>query len=265
MTNGQNGQQRLSEPKREGKRFAPLRQQTAVDQTVDKLLTAIALGEFGSGDRMPAERDLAAQLQVARSTVREAISRLSSLGVVEVRRGRVGGSYVSGTWTGEVAAAAHRTLNADWPQLKLLLDLRSLVEGLVAETAAERLTAAHTRRINAALAAHRSAKTPKELRASDREFHVAIAEAARNPYLVELRDDLAAAVGVHFGTDPFVEDAAVTRRATRQHQELAAAILHRDAHRASEIARRHFKINLEAVEGLRARAGSELGGASGEK
>src|SRR4030081_2076083 len=162
-----NGQQ-----KDESKRFAPLRQQTAVDQTVDKLLTAIALGDFGSGDRMPAERDLAAQLQVARGTVRQAIGRLISLGVVEVRRGRVGGSFISGTWTSDVAAAAHRTLNADWPQLKLLLDLRSLIEGLVASTAAERLTAAHRRRIEATLATHAAAKTPKELRASDRDFHL---------------------------------------------------------------------------------------------
>jgi GntR family transcriptional repressor for pyruvate dehydrogenase complex len=248
----------MSGPKDESKRFAPLRQQTAVDQTVDKLLTAIALGDFGSGDRMPSERDLAAQLQVARGTVRQAIGRLISLGVVEVRRGRVGGSYISGTWTSDVAAAAHRTLNADWPQLKLLLDLRSLIEGLVASTAAERLIAAHRRRIEATLAAHAAAKTPKELRASDRDFHLAIAEAARNPYLLDLRDDLAAAVGVHFGTDPYVDDQVITRRATRQHHELAAAILDRDGPRASEVARRHFKINLEAVEALRARADSEV-------
>jgi DNA-binding FadR family transcriptional regulator len=214
---------------------------------------------------MPSERDLAAQLQVARATVRQAISRLSALGVVEVRRGRVGGTYISGTWTSDVAAAAHRTLNADWPQLKLLLDLRSLMEGLVASTAAERLTTPHSRRITAALAAHSAAKTPKELRASDREFHLAIAEAARNPYLLDLRDDLAAAVGVHFGTDPYVEDPAVTRRATRQHQELATAILDRDAHRASEVARRHFKINLEAVEALRARADSAVGRAQHDR
>lgn len=254
MTNSDDGQL-----KQQGKRFTPLRQQSAVDQTVDKLLTAIALGEFGSGDRMPSERDLAAQLQVARATVRQAISRLSGLGVVEVRRGRVGGSYVCGTWTSEVAAAAHRTLNADWPQLKLLLDLRSLVEGLVASTAAERLTTPHSRRITTALAAHAAAKTPKQVRSSDRDFHLAIAQAARNPYLLELCDDLAAAVGVRFGLEPYVDDPRVTRRATRQHQELAAAVLIRDGHRASEVARRHFKINLEAVEALRARVDSEVG------
>jgi GntR family transcriptional repressor for pyruvate dehydrogenase complex len=254
MTNNDHGQQT-----RLGKRFAPLRQRSAVDQTVDKLLTAVALGEFGPGDRMPSERDLAAQLQVARETVRQAISRLSGLGVVEVRRGRVGGAYVCGTWTKDVAAAVHRTLNTDWPQLKLLLDLRSLVEGLVASTAAERLTKSHSRRITEALSAHAVAKTPKEVRSSDREFHRAIAEATRNRYLLDLRDDLAAAVGVHFGSEPYVEDPAVTRRATRQHQELATAILNRDAHRASEVARRHFRINLEAVETLRARAASEVG------
>ncbi len=245
------------EGKQRTKVFTPLRQQSAVDQAVDSLLTAIALGEFGMGDRIPPERDLAGQLQVSRATVREAISRLNDLGLVEVRRGRGGGTYVSATWTSEVAAAAHRTFSADWPQLKLLLDLRSLIEGLVAATAAERLTAPCRRRITATLATHASATTPNQVRQSDREFHLAISEAARNPYLLELRDDLAAAVGVRFGSEPYVEDTAVTRRAKRQHAELAAAILARDAIRASEVARRHFKINVEAVEGLRARTDAE--------
>lgn len=234
--------------------FTPLRRETIVDKTVDKLLTAIALGEFGQGDQLPTERELVEQLHVARATVREAISRLSRLGVVEVRRGRWGGTFVRGTFTGEVSAAARRTLEADWPQLKLMLDLRSLVEGLIASTAAERMTAASGRRISEALAAHSAARTPRDVRTSDRDFHVAVAKAARNPYLVQLRDDLAAVVGVNFGLEPYVDDPAVTRRAARQHGELAEAILSRDSKRASEVARRHFTISEKTVRAVRERA-----------
>jgi GntR family transcriptional repressor for pyruvate dehydrogenase complex len=237
--------------------FTPLRHETVVDKTVDKLLTAIALGEFGEGDQLPTERELVEQLCVARATVREAISRLSRLGVVEVRRGRWGGTFVRGNFTQEVSAAAWRTLQADWPQLKLMLDLRSLVEGLVASTAAERVTATTGRRISDALAAHSEATTPRDVRTSDRDFHIAVAGAARNPYLVKLRDDLAAVVGVNFGLEPYVDDAAVTRRAVRQHCELAEAILSRDSQRASEVARRHFTISEKTVRAVRERARAE--------
>ena len=237
--------------------FTPLRHETVVDKTVDKLLTAIALGEFGEGDRLPTERELVEQLRVARATVREAISRLSRLGVVEVRRGRWGGTFVRGSFTQEVSAAAWRTFQADWPQLKLMLDLRSLVEGLVASTAAERVTATTGHRISDALAAHSEATTPRDVRTSDRDFHIAVAGAARNPYLVKLRDDLAAVVGVNFGLEPYVDDPAVTRRAVREHQEMAEAILANDSQRASEVARRHFTMSDKAVREVLDRAHAE--------
>lgn len=236
-----------------GTLFRPLRHETAVDKTVDKLLVAIALGEFGEGDQLPTERELVEQLQVARATIREAISRLSRQGIVEVRRGRFGGTFVARAVTPEVWAAARRMLDADWPQLEKLLDVRSLVEGMIAGTAADRLTVAAGRRISEAMAAHAAASTPRAVRASDRDFHLAVAEAARNPYLLELRDDLAASVGVNFGLEPYVDDPAVTRRAIREHKHLTNAILARDAARASRVARRHFTINLDTVQAVRQR------------
>jgi DNA-binding FadR family transcriptional regulator len=240
-----------------GTLFAPLQHQTAVDKTVDKILTAIALGEFGEGDQLPTERELVEQLQVARATVRDAIGRLSRQGVVEVRRGRFGGMFVSGTFTREVAAAARRTLESDWPQLERLLDMRSLVEGMIASAAADRLTGAAGRRISDAAAAHAAASIPREVRATDRDFHIAVAEAARNPYLLELRDELAASVGVNFGLEPYVDDPALTRRAVRQHKELAKAVLTRDGARASQIARRHFTINADTIQAVRQRLHTE--------
>lgn len=241
---------------RRGTLFKPLRHQTAVDKTVDMLLTAIALGEFGVGDRLPTERELVQYLEVARATIREAIARLSRQGVVEVRRGRFGGMFVAETLTQEVSAAARRTLGADWPELEKLLDVRSLVEGMIAATAADRLTAKDRQRISEAVAAHACASTPREARATDRDFHIAVAEAAQNSYLLDLRDKLAAPVSVSFGLEPYVDDPAVTRRAVRQHRELADSILARDAVRASALARRHFTINVDAVQALRQRLGA---------
>lgn len=238
-------------------RFTPVRYESAADKTVDKLLTAIALGEFTEGDRLPTERDLAEQLQVARATVREAIRRLSATGVLDVRRGRVGGAYIRAPFQPEVLAAARRSLDADWPRLKTLLDLRSLVEGLVASTAAERHTEFDREEISAALEAHAAAATPQQVRDRDRDFHVSIAAAAGNPYLHELRTDLAAKVGLHFGSEPFVGNLERFDRARRQHHELAEAIFARDTKLASEIARQHFEMNVEAIESVRTSSEAE--------
>lgn len=238
---------------RRGTLFSPLRHETAIDKTADKLLTAIALGEFGEGDQLPTERELVQHLQVARATIREAIGRLSRQGVIEVRRGRFGGTFVAQTLTPEISAAARRTIVDDWPQLEQLLDLRSLVEGMIAAAAADRLTAVSWQRITDTVAGHVAASTPREVRSSDRDFHIAVAAAARNPYLLKLRDDLAGSLSVNFGLEPYVDDPAVTRRAVGQHKELTAAILDRDSTRASQLAKQHFTVNVEAFDALRRR------------
>jgi DNA-binding FadR family transcriptional regulator len=231
--------------------LGPVRSRSSVEELVDRILTAIALGEFEVGDRLPAERDLASVTGVSRNTVRDALGRLSAMGVLEVRRGRTGGAFVQETWNEQIASGARRAVDTDWPELKLLLDLHSLIEGLVAGVATERARAPQRRRIEAATEAHRLASTPADIRATDRELHQAIADAAGNHYLLEIRDRVAAAVGLRFSSDPYVDDPAVTRRAVRQHKAILDAILAKDAARAQELTRRHFEINADAVEALR--------------
>jgi GntR family transcriptional regulator, transcriptional repressor for pyruvate dehydrogenase complex len=69
----------------------PVKLRSGGEHVADRLVTAIALGEFVPGQRLPSERELGATLGVSRTTVREAIQRLAALGYVEVRRGRTGG------------------------------------------------------------------------------------------------------------------------------------------------------------------------------
>jgi len=75
--------------------FAPVRSQTAFEETVDRLGTAIRLGLLPPGTRLPAERELCARLGIARSTLRQALTALTQSGHVRAVRGRRGGTFVS--------------------------------------------------------------------------------------------------------------------------------------------------------------------------
>ena len=75
-----------------------LESSSRVDEITDRLVTAIAIGEYLPQARLPAERELAASLRVGRMTVRAALARLVDQGLVETRRGRGGGSYVLQQW-----------------------------------------------------------------------------------------------------------------------------------------------------------------------
>jgi len=59
------------------------------------LQASIASGQYHVGDRLPSEADLCTRFQVSRPTLREALGRLSALGLIVSRRGSGGGSFVA--------------------------------------------------------------------------------------------------------------------------------------------------------------------------
>src|SRR5271155_2669053 len=75
--------------------FAPVRSQTAFEEPVERLGTAIKLGLLAPGSQLPAERELCTRMGIARSTLRQALTALSQSGHVFAIRGRGGGTFVS--------------------------------------------------------------------------------------------------------------------------------------------------------------------------
>ena len=75
--------------------FEPVQTATTLEETVERLGTAIRLGLLAPGDRLPPERDLADQLGIARSTLRQALTSLTESGHLVAMRGRGGGTFVS--------------------------------------------------------------------------------------------------------------------------------------------------------------------------
>lgn len=225
----------------------PVRVHTAVDEVADRLITAVAIGEYLPGDRLPAERELAAVLGVGRSTVREAMGRLLAAGVVDIRRGRQGGAYVRESWTPASAQAVRRTLLPRWPELEQLFDLRCLVEGMVARVAAQRRRDSDIERMNVALASFAAAGSPQEKHAADIAIHHAVLEATQNPQIAGLSRDLLARVGLGIPIEPYDSEPAVYRRALAEHTALCEAIAAGEVERAGGIAQAHFTITNEGL------------------
>src|SRR6476619_5959186 len=98
-------------------------------QIADQLAQLIAKGEFPSGSRLPAERELAVSLGVSRTSVREAIISLEMSGLVEVRVG-------TGIFVTAPGSAGGRHGVDTGPGPFELLDARRLVEGEIAALAA---------------------------------------------------------------------------------------------------------------------------------
>lgn len=219
--------------------FAPLRFKNAGEQVAERLITALALGVFVHGQRLPTERELAATLGVSRTTVREAVSRLAATGYVEVRRGRHGGAFVMAELGPDTDEMVRRTLGRDWDQFEQLFDFRVLVEPLIAATAARRRTAEDVDRITAALEDYRSAGSDRAASSTaDRALHLAISTAAHNAYLVDLSERLRQGVTLGFRSEAY--SPAIRERAVVQHGDLASAVIAGEAEAAASIAAEHF-------------------------
>lgn len=229
----------------------PVRLPTAGEHIADRVVTAIALGEFVAGQRLPSERDLSAMLEVSRSTVREAIQRLGDAGYVEVRRGRTGGAYVTAEWGPDAPAMIRRTLLPRWESLEGLFDLRHLLEPLIARTAAERRTPEDQERLREGLAAYRVAADREASRAADQAIHAAVAGATQNPYLAVMSGQIRREISLGFGAEPFTDE--IRARALEGHAALVGAILASRATQAAKLAAEHFALTETRLRELRDR------------
>lgn len=148
----------------------------------------------GRGERLPAERDLAPALGVARSTLRQALAVLQEEGYVTRRLGAKGGWFVTdlaqpvAEWTGAMRTDLHKVRD--------IIDYRIAVETRAAELAAARRTADQLARMAATVDTLTSAAAvdthgragamvAERLRVIDDRFHALIAEAADNTKIQE--------------------------------------------------------------------------------
>jgi DNA-binding FadR family transcriptional regulator len=239
----------------DGSTLAPLKLRATAEHIADRLVTAIALGEYVPGQRLPPERELAGLLAVSRTSVREALHSLAGAGFVEIQRGRSGGAYVRKSWGPVSAATVRRTLAPNWADFEALFDLRTLIEGLIARTAAERHTENDVAPIRDALAAYVAAPDREASRAADQALHSAIAAASANPYLARMSHQIRAQVSLGFQAEPY--SARLRELALEQHARLADAVLERRAGDAERIAADHFGLTERALRELLKRAEAE--------
>lgn len=116
--------------------YAPVRGAGPVAVTVARLGEAIGHGLLHPGDRLPPETQLAADLGISAVSLRSALVVLRSAGLVETRRGRLGGTFVTSHTTGAAFMAITPATASDPESLRDLATERAAVEGVAAALAA---------------------------------------------------------------------------------------------------------------------------------
>jgi GntR family transcriptional repressor for pyruvate dehydrogenase complex len=221
------------------------------DQIASELESRILEGSLKPGKRLPAERELALELGVSRPSLREAIQKLVSKGLVTTRHG--GGSYVTDRleapfvdpW--QEMLSGHPLLQGD------LLEFRHMLEGQAASLAAARGTDADIERLDQAFAALGAAYANKDLPGcveADVGFHQAIAEAAHNVLIGHLTASLLRVIHGHISSNLEHLYVKPERWSKLQAQHLAIwqAIREHRPEAASKAAHRHIEFVQQSIQ-----------------
>jgi GntR family transcriptional repressor for pyruvate dehydrogenase complex len=170
----------------------PISRSRLYEQVVDRLREFIDVQQLKPGDRLMSERELAEQLGVSRTSVRQALTALRALGLVDVRHGE--GVYLLRSPGDVIPSFALELLNSEVDH-PMIWEVREGIEVQAARLAAARRTEEDLARMGEALdAMAQSVSEGGDGVVGDRHFHRAIVEAAHNPLLMQLAAGLTEAI-----------------------------------------------------------------------
>ena len=216
----------------------------------------IQRGQLRAGDRLPTERELAAELGVSRPSVRAALQSLAAVGVVRSRR-RAGTFLQQGTPVFDSQPLAMLAALHDFTS-EQMFEARNVLEVLAAGLAARRATAEQRLAMAEAVAGmFASFDDPQAFLRYDIRFHRAVAAGADNPVLATLVD--MASTLLYERRHSTIAGARDLRDAALEHQAIYEAI----AQRRPAAARRSMNGHLRrALEGWMAEEVAAGGGSA---
>lgn len=236
-------------------RYEPLEQRSVPDIVAERLAAEIESGSLRPGDRLPSEPELARQFQVGRSSLREAIRKLHTLGVLEVVRGR--GTYVRQHVREDLTPQFTHWSVSEGPATAEVLEVRLALELAAAGLACLRATQTDIDLLAARCREHEAARRrgdADQLLHTDELVHETVIRAAHNELLLQAYLPLVPRL-VEFRKHTLALQRA-DERFDPHHRDVLAAIVQRDAAAAREAVSRHIGALFEEV---RAAATAETG------
>lgn len=219
--------------------FEPVSADTVVQAIIQIMTNSLLSGQLKPGDRLPPEPELARQLQVSRTALREALKMLGALGVLQARRR--GGTFIATSVTEAMLNPLVFSLIIEKGSKEELLELRTLMEADAMELVIAKGTAEDFDRLERNLVEFKALARTGDLSAmndKDIEFHTLILEATRNPSFIRIGKTV-----MQLFARPM--DAAIRgvgpERVVASHRAVLDAMKARDLARATNLATNSFQ------------------------
>ena len=219
----------------------PIKTRKIYEQIVDQIGILVAEGQLKPGDRLPSERELVERFQVSRASIREAISALEMMGLIDVRSGE--GTYIRQVNIDSVVAPLAWMLFIEKDTDLELYEVRKILEVQAAGIAAERAEEDEISDMYEALEVMRMDLEIDRLgEDADHRFHFAIARATHNKILMRLMNTISDTMQktLKSSRSKLYEDRTTPQRLYQEHCSLYEAIKNHNVLEAQQLMLDHL-------------------------
>lgn len=218
------------------------------EEVSEAILSMIKDGTLKPGDKLLSVHQLAEQFQVGRSAVREALSALRAMGLIEMKQGE--GTYVKSFDASSLTMSLNHTLLMKQEDIVNLLEVRKVLEVGAVRVAAARRTEENLHNMQHWLCEmKRGAGDEKAGEEADFRFHMSIAEASHNSILLELMNHVSEMIAEAIGETRRIllyGEQTTAERLLEEHQKIYDLVLERDVDRAQQAMLEHLT-NVELM------------------
>lgn len=222
--------------------FTPIKSTRVYEQVVEQIKQMIIEGTLKKGDKLPTERDLAEQLKVSRTSVREALRALEVVGLVESRQGA--GNYIRESFENSLFEPMSMMFLLEKGTPLEILEFRKVLEVEAAVLAAARIEKEEIEVLGILLDKMKACDDEDRSITLDKEFHYTIAKASKNLLIINILQVISQLI------DEFIKDSRkkILRfednsvKLKVQHEALYNALKNKDVEEALRAINDHFKL-----------------------
>ena len=223
--------------------FSPIKTSKKPDEVYKQIVSMISSGALRPAEKLPSEREMASALGISRQSVREALYRAETMGLIEVRQGE--GSFVRSTVGESLGSPLALLLEEQAERVFEFLEIRRVIEGWCAERAAIAANDADLKKMKKLLEKMKKVSTAnRKWEQTDMEFHFAVVAATHNVIAMHIMEALKIGFETFFDFRQHLSKADEKELMWRHHFEVYEAINQRD----TVLARQKIIDHLDFIE-----------------
>lgn len=227
--------------------FKPVKNMKVYEQVVDQIKEMVRVGEIKKGDKLPTERVMAEELEVSRTSIREAMRALEVVGLIESKQGA--GNYIREEFDDVLLEPLSIVFMLQNGTNRDILELREVLELSTIFLSVMRINEEDLKRLGELVEKFKTSKDEEENVRIDSEFHSIIVRGANNVLISNLLEGVSELVNkfISEGRRAILSDIRNRGKLLDYHEKIYIAIKNRDAYAAYKHMQEHFQLIKENI------------------